>query len=177
VGSAKRSFSLTTGSERVALSPHLAYSASGFNEYTYKGLHKDSSWQALVGDHTYTRNGGGQWKEQAVSATAVAADARQLNPYLAEQKFDALPGVHRVSATESTLTGTFAQIEPFISFEYSLTAANFQGSDIKTLTVDFWVDRSGRPVKITVAGQSSNTDYTTVETFGSYNNPQTITAP
>jgi hypothetical protein len=177
IGADKGIFTLTTGTERVVLSPHLAYKTYSYNEYTYHGLNKSVVQQVLIGNHTYTRNGGGSWAEQKVSAATRASDAHDLDLYVTRQKFDALRGVHRVSAAEFTVTGTFAQIEPFLSFEFQLTAQDFQGTGIRTLTVRFWVDSSGRPVKIDVAGHSSNTDYTTVETFGHYNEPQTISAP
>ena len=177
VGSDKGYLSLTTDSERVALSPHLAYTASGLDESTGKGSQKTPFSEVLVGDHFYTKTGGGSWKVQTLSAAVLAANAQGFNPYTTQQKFDALHGVHQVSRTESTVTGTLAQLNSFMSWEYGESAAAFKGSGIKTLTADFWVDSSGRPVKITVVGKSSTNDFTTVETFGNYNKPQTFTAP
>jgi hypothetical protein len=48
---------------------------------------------------------------------------------------------------------------------------------VETLTVSVWTDSSGRPVKFTVAGQSSSLIFSVTETFGNFNAPLAIFAP
>lgn len=174
VGSKKGYFLGWGGSERVVLSPHLTLSTIS---YSQRGSTRQSAQAVLIGDDYYMKEGDGSWKKQVYSAAYVADVAVGMSLYNEEQQFDALPRVRHASATESTVTGTIAQIDPFINDEYGVTLTNFKGSGITTLTADFWVDSSGRPVKVVVTGHSSDFDLSVVETFGSFNKPQTITAP
>jgi hypothetical protein len=174
VGSKKGYFSGSGGSERVVLSPHLTFSATS---YIQRGSTRQSAQVVLVGDDYYVKEGDGSWKKQVYSAAYLADAAQGLNPYNEEQQFGKLPRVRHASATESTVTGTIAQIDPFINDEYGVTVANFKGTGITTLTATLSLDSSGRPVKVVVTGHSSDFDFSVVETFGSFNKPLTITAP
>jgi hypothetical protein len=92
-------------------------------------------------------------------------------------KFKALRGVHRVAAQHYRVTGTYAQTGSFLAWEYALTASEAKDSNLKSFTINFWVDSSGRPTRITVASQSPTLKLSITETFGHYNKPVVIRVP
>jgi hypothetical protein len=177
-------YSLITGSKQVVLSPQLAMTSIESNTFANGGGRGARAQQyAIVGKRFFTRggvfagDGDDEWSFMTLSASGLNSYRQELDPYVTLEKFKALQGIQQISATHYTVTGTVAQISPFTSWEFGLAAINWTVAGIKTVTVSFWLDSSGRPVKITAAGQSSFEIRTASETFGNYNKPLTITAP
>lgn len=166
------------GNERVELSPHLAFASNLHNTYRLNGVvHTSSGQMDIVGGRIYTRNGNGPWTGKTLTRSQLRTWRRELNPYVTLLKFDALPGVRHLAARHYRVTGTYARIGSFLSWEYGLTAASFRGSNIKIFAINLWTDAKGRPVKITGAGRSSTTKFSVTETFGNYNKPVVIRVP
>jgi hypothetical protein len=173
----KAYFSRNWGNEKVELTPHLAFSDNWHSQYRLRGVHSSSGQVEIVGGRLYTRTGNGRWTVKRLTAKQRATWVRQLNPYVALAKFGSLPGVKRVAMRHFRVTGTYAKIGSFLSWEYGLTAASFRGSNIKIFAINLWTDAKGRPVKITGAGRSSTTKFSVTETFGNYNKPVVIRVP
>jgi hypothetical protein len=170
-------YSRDWGNERVELGPHLAFAANEHSAFRLNGVHTSSSQLDIVGGRIYTRTGNGPWTGKTLTGGQLRTWLQELNPYVALAKFDALPGVRRVAAGHYRVTGSYAKVGSFLSWEYGLTATSFKGTNIKTFTIDLWVDSKGRPVKITGAARSSNTAFSVTETFGNYNKPLVIRVP
>jgi hypothetical protein len=177
IGSGAGFYSKTSESEKVILSPHLAMASSWRNSYDLNGVHKSAGQADIVGNHRYTRNGSGRWVTSTLSTKALAAYARELNPYVSMSKFGALRGIRRAGTGHYRVTGTYAQVGSFLAWEFSLTASSFKGTNIKTLTIDMMLDSNGSSAKITVAGRSSTLELAASETFTNPNKPVKIGAP
>lgn len=178
VGSQQGFYSKQWGGSEVALSPRLAMDGTENTSYRLNGVvHNNSGHAVIVGNRYYLRKNGGAWAASTLSAKALAALAREQDPYTSLAKFDQLPGVRRVSPGHYSVTGPFAKISPFVRYEFQLASNAFAGTGTKTLTVTMTLDSGGRPVKITASGRSANNVFTATETFSHYNKPVTITAP
>lgn len=177
IGRGTSYYSRHWGNERVELSPRLAFAANLHDTYRLNGVHTSSSQLDIVGGRLYTRTGNGPWKSTTLTPSQLRTWAQELNPYVTLAKFNALPEVKRVAAGHFRVTGTYAKIGSFLSWEYGLTAASFKGSNIKTFTIDLWADSKGRPVKIAGAARSSNIAFSVTETFANYNKPVVIRVP
>jgi hypothetical protein len=178
VGSLDGQFVISTGSEKVVLSPRLAVASDWAISVSVGTGHNNESGQVdIIGDHAYARTGNGAWSEKTLSASQFATDVQGFNPYVTLAKFAVLPGVRRVGTGHYTVTATTAQLGSFTSWEFSETVASFAHLGVKTLTISVWLDGTGRPVRITATGQSSTELCTITETFANYNHPLTVTAP
>jgi hypothetical protein len=178
IGPDKGFFSQAKGTETVALSPRLALASTSATSDRINGKIKSTTGRfAIVGNHTYIKQGGGRWVAGPLTAKARASYERLLNPYVSLAMFSKLPGVRRVSPGHYSVTGPLAEISPFVRHEFSLSPNPFAGTGTKTLTVTVVLDSGGRPVKITASGRSARNVFTAAETFGHYNKPVTITVP
>lgn len=179
IGPDRGYLSAATGSETVALAPRLALRSATSTELegAIVGSHRTTGHFDIVDGRGYQQSGNGPWHIKTLSAASLRQYQRQLNPAVAMGKFFALHNIRRLSGTHYSVTGSFAAVEPFLSWEYGLTSKNFGGAGIKALTVNVWTNRDGWPVKITVTGQSGTLAFSATETFAHYNKPVTITVP
>jgi hypothetical protein len=175
IGSGAGYYSKISDDEKVILSPRLALSSSWRSSYDRNGVHRSAGQADIAGDRRYTRKGTGRWLASTLSSQALAAYARELNPYVTLSEFGALRGIRHAGPGHYRVTGAYAQTGSFLAWEFSLTAKSFKGSGIKILTIDMMLDSSGRPVRITAAGRSATEVFTASETFANYNKPVTIT--
>jgi hypothetical protein len=167
-----------TEAEKVTLQPALAVSSFTANKYNEHGFHEQITQFDIVGGISYTRsNDKGAWTKQRLSRSALAANGRTLDPLDSLAKFKAIPGVHPAGTGHYTVTASFADVLPFLSFEYDVQASDFQGMNLRQLTANMWLDGSGRPVKFTVTGRAGNQSFSVTENFANYDAPVTITAP
>ena len=176
-GSDKGYYSNYSENEKVALRPHVALAGDWRNAYHLGGVHSSFGQLNIVGDHKYVKNGNGRWTVSTLNAKALGTWAQDLNPYVSLAKFDALHGIRRVGTGHYRVSGTYAQVSSFLTWEFGLTANSFEGGGIKTFTIDMVLDSSSRPVKITAAGRSSTLAFAVTETFANYNKPVTISVP
>jgi hypothetical protein len=161
-------YSRYTGSETVALRPHLALDTNWANAFKLHGVHR-SSGQADIGNgRLYTRTGNGR---------QYSTYAYEYNPYTTQAKFDALPGVQRTTPRHLLVKGTYAKVGSYLAWEFGATAPEFKGTNFKTFTIELWVDASGRPVLTAAFAKSALYTFSAVEIFSRYNLPVTIKIP
>jgi hypothetical protein len=170
-------YSRYTGGEKVALRPHLALDTTWSNVFNLHGVHRQSGQADIGGSRLYSRNGTAKWSVTKLTAKQVSTFAYQYSPYTTQAKFDAMPGVHRITARHYQVKGTYAQVGSFLTSEFRLTAESFKGTNFKTFTIQLWLDSSARPTKITATASSSLYKFSATETFANYNTPLTIKIP
>ncbi len=177
-GAQRGSYIRETDSEQVVLSPRLALRSHLTASFVLPIARQTASVLVdIVGNHSYTKDSNGPWVKKTLSKSDLAQFRQGLDLYGMLRKFDALPGVRRLSATHLSLTATTSRLASFASQEFGGAAKTLASDGFKTLTINLWTDRSGRPVKITLASKSSMEICSIVETFGNFNKPLTITAP
>jgi hypothetical protein len=167
----------TWQNERVELGPRLEFAYNWHDKNRLNGVHSSSGQTVIVGDRRYTRSGSGPWTSKALTAKQRRAYEYGLDPNVTLAKFYASPGIKRVAAGHYRVTGTYARVGSFLFYEYGMTASFFKGSNVKTFTIDLRVDRSRRPVKVTVTGRSSTWEFSITEAFAHYNKPVVIRVP
>jgi hypothetical protein len=176
LGADAGNYSRSWENQRVELSPHLALTYNWHLTTVTTGVHSSSGQTVVVGGRDYTRTGNGPWTSKTLTPQRIRTYEYGMDPDVTRAKIDALPGITRVAAGHYRVTGTYAKVGSFLAF-YDMSASYFEGSDIKTFTIDLWVDSSGRPVKDAVAGRSAIWAFSLVETFANYNKPVVIRAP
>jgi hypothetical protein len=170
-------YSRYTGSEKVALRPHLGLDTTWAEDFNLKGVHHLSGQADIGGGRLYSRNGNGKWAVTKLTAKQIGTFTYQYNPYTTRAKFDALPGVHRATARHYLAKGTYAQIGSFLAWEFHMTAEHFKGTNFKIFTIQLWLDTSGRPTLASASASSSLYTFSATEIFGNYNKPVTIKIP
>lgn len=177
-GGVKGYLSYGTDSESVILAPRLALKSSTGNYTVLHGHVTQSSGRFdIVGKHSYTKPGSQPWIVMSLTAANLTRYAQQVNPYIALAKFSVLPGIRRLSATRFTVTGSLSRVDSFLSWEYDLPMKAFQGTGIKTVTINLLLDNRDRPAQFTASARSSTYVVSIAETFSNYNQPLRITAP
>jgi hypothetical protein len=167
------------GSEQVTLSPHLAYfstfhnSGFGNNDKPMATIEQ----QYLVNGVTYTKKNGGSWSESKQTAADLSSDAYSLDSSKGAAMVEAIPGAALIGAGHYQAEATVQQANNFLTFEYGLTEKDLSNGDIKTITINAWVDAEGRPLKYVITAHGQNESIDVVETFGDYNARLTIKAP
>ncbi|MBV9450601.1 MAG: hypothetical protein JO345_32400 [Streptosporangiaceae bacterium] len=177
-GAQRGSFTKETGSEQVVLSPRLAL-RSHVNIWISLPIstQKISVLFDVVGNRTYAKSGNGPWVKETLSKSGLAQLRQGLDLYAMLHELDTVPGVKWLSATHFSLTAPTSRLASFAQQEFGKSFKQLASAGFKTLTINLWTDRSGRPVKITLASKSSMEVCSMVETFGNFNKPLTITAP
>jgi len=163
---------------QVVLSPRLALRAhvtASFASPIAQG--KTLLLFDIVGNHSYTKDSNGPWVKKALSNSYLAQSRQALDLYAMLHKFHTLPGVKWLSATHFSVTASTARLASFAQQEFGRSFQQLASDGFKTLTINVWTDRRGRPVKITLASKSSVEVCSIVETFGNFNKPLHITAP
>ncbi|HEX6520049.1 MAG TPA: hypothetical protein VF070_08555 [Streptosporangiaceae bacterium] len=177
-GAQRGSFTLEADSEQVVLSPRLALRSHATVSFAIPiARNKTSVLFDVVGNNSYTKEDNHPWTKKTLSKSDMAQLKQGLDLYSMLQKFVALPGVRRLSGTHFSLTAPTSRLASFTQQEFGQAFKELARDGFKTLTINLWTDRSGRPVKITVASKSSMEICSIVETFGNFNKPLTITAP
>jgi hypothetical protein len=74
-------------------------------------------------------------------------------------------------------TGHDLQLGSFLSQEFDLSQQTLANYGIKTVTVSLSDDRGGRPLALTLSGQSSTVHLSATQIYGHYNQPVSIQAP
>lgn len=177
-GAQRGSFSRETNSAQIVLSPRLALrSRATLSLVTPIFQNKLSVLFDIVGNHSYTKENNGRWAKKTLSNSDVAQFRRGLDLYVLLHELDTLPGIKWLSATHFSLTASTSRLASLNQQEFGQSFKQLASSGFKTITLNVWTDRGGRPVKITMAGKSSMEICSIVETFGNFNKPLTITAP
>jgi hypothetical protein len=160
-------------------SPKLAISETFRDAYFVRG--KPATYHGLAilaGRVWYEKyNGATKWTRKGASAKTLEQNAASTNPYNTLAKVLAIHAVALVAPGHYRVTCPASQANAFLTGDFGETAKNLTQNGIKTVTINFWVDSLGRPVKDTVTGQSSDVRLSATETFTKYNAPLTITAP
>lgn len=132
----------------------------------------------IVNGNSYTKAAGAtKYTEKILTAAALASAADQFSPYFIEAKFDVIGGIELVGTRHYHVAGSGAKFDAFLDAAFGVTGKTLTRYAIGEITVDFWVNASGQPVKITVAGASPTDPLTASETFTSYNQSLNISAP
>jgi len=164
---------------RVVLSPQLAVmvitsSATGATDKPKVAV----THLVIVNGTSYTKSGDAtQYTAKALTAAALAAAANQFNPYFIGATFDAISGVKLVGTRHYQVVANDAKVRAFLDVTFGITGETLTRSAIDAVTIDLWVNTSGQPVKITVAGQSPTDPLTAWASFTSYDQPLTIHQP
>jgi hypothetical protein len=178
IGSQRGTFAQITENEQVILNPRLAVKDLWTFSFALPIAHQKTSGQLyIVGNHSYAKSDNGHWVKKTLSASALAQFRRGLDLYSMLQQFKALPGVKRLSPTHYSLTAATSRLGSFTSQEFGRAAKELASDGFKTLTINLWTDRSGRPVKITLNSQSRIDVCSITEAFGNFNKPLHITVP
>ena len=177
VGSQQGWFTSQNYTQRAVLAPHIALSQKSVFDYGRNAHHRSTQLYYIVGNHSYTKHGSGPWSVQQLSNSALRSAAQGLNPYQAQKAFLTLPHVRHASGSHYLVTGDYAQVGRFLQWEFGLSKASFDGTNLKVFTINFWDDSRGRPVKIAMSAKSTTFTITAVEVFSNYNKPLTIAAP
>jgi hypothetical protein len=125
----------------------------------------------------YRQNAAGKWSGSKMSPADLKGVENGADPYYSLAKFRAIPGVALVGPGHYRVTCTVGRFGSFFSWEYAEPASILTDNGIKSATLNFWLDSSGRPVKDTITGQSASVRLSAFETFTNYNKPLTIKAP
>ena len=178
IGSQRGSSGRLTESEQVILSPRLALKDLWTFSFALPIVHQKTSGQLyVVGNRSYAKSGSGSWVTKTLSAPTLAKFRRAMDLYSVLQQFKALPGVRRLGATHYSLTAPASRLASFTSQEFGQAAKELARDGFKTLILNLWTDRSGRPVKITLNSRSPIEICSLTETFSNFNKPLRITAP
>jgi hypothetical protein len=125
----------------------------------------------------YRQNAAGKWAGSKLSAAELKGIENGADPYYSLAKFRSIPGVALVGPGHYQVTCTVSRFGSFFAWEYSEPTSILTDNGIKSATLNFWLDSSGRPVKDTITGQGANVRLSGAETFTDYNKPLTIKAP
>jgi hypothetical protein len=160
-------------------SPALAISETFHEAYFVKGKPKsDGSSEILAGGTWYEKeNGASKWTAKKATASNLAQNEAEVNPYDTLAKVLAIPGAALVGPGHYRVTCTPSQANAYLNWDFGQQAVDLTQNGIKTISINFWVDSLGRPVKDTVTGQSSDVRVSAVETFTKYNESLKIKAP
>jgi len=162
------------------LSGRLAMSEGEQAKYfnSHDKLVSNDSMAYIVNGRFYSKNDGASiWTSTKLTAAQQRVVAQDLDPYYSAALIYALPGIRPVGAGHYQVTGTPAQMSPFLTHEYGLTANDLTSGGIKAVTVNLFVGPAGRPLEFTVSAHSSLENVTIAEKFSDYNKPVTIKAP
>jgi hypothetical protein len=169
-----------SSSQVTSLSGRLAQSGSIHQKYfnSHDKLQSVAEDDYIVGGRYYEKNENAKtWTMTKETAAEQREDAQALDPYDTEASFQALSGVRLVGTGHYQVTGTPAQVDSFLNYEYGLTTKDMTSGGIKSVTVNMLVGPAGRPLEFSVSAHSSLEKVTITEKFSDYNKPVTIKAP
>jgi hypothetical protein len=147
----------------------------GFNSHGKETYYTEQ--QDVVNGTYYQKDNSSNWTSYKLSPALMNVNAEQANPYYLLSMFRKIPGVALVGSGHYQVTCTASQIGAYLNWDYEQAAKVLTENGITTVTANFWLDSSGRPVKDTITGQSSHVRLSAAETFTEYNVPLAISAP
>jgi hypothetical protein len=172
-------YSHSTARAEVVLTPQLAVMDIASSAIGKNGKPQVVVTHLVIADgNSYTKSSGStEYTETALTSAELAAAADQFNPYFIEAQFTAIGGIKLVGTRHYQVVSSGAKVRAFLDVAFGITAEALKRYAIGETTINLWVNASGQPVNIVVAGQSSTDPLTASEAFTAYNQPLTIYPP